>query len=71
MINRQIAQLYGWGIRKFIVITNPEYLGMIKEVTSNNFNNLDIDFTVQEEPKGISHALYQARDFVNYVYLVC
>ena len=66
MINRQIAQLYGWGIRKFIVITNPEYLGMIKEVTSNNFNNLDIDFTVQEEPKGISHALYQARDFVNH-----
>ena len=66
MINRQISQLYGWGMRKFIVITNPEYLDMIKEVTLNNFNNLDINFTVQEEPKGISHALYQARDFVNH-----
>ena len=66
MINRQISQLYGWGMRKFIVITNPEYLNMIKEVTLNNFDNLDIDFTVQEEPKGISHALYQARDFVNH-----
>ena len=38
---------------------------MIKEVTLNSFDNLNIDFTVQEEPKGISHALYQARDFVN------
>tara|TARA_A100001011_G_scaffold142987_1_gene150968 strand:- start:406 stop:1137 length:732 start_codon:yes stop_codon:yes gene_type:complete len=66
MINRQISQLYGWGMRKFIVITNPEYLDMIKEVTLNNFDNLDIDFTVQEEPKGISHALYQAKDFVNH-----
>ena len=66
MINRQISQLYGWGMREFIVITNPEYLDMIKEVTLNSFNNLDIDFTVQEEPKGISHALYQARDFVNH-----
>ncbi len=66
MINRQISQLYGWGLRKFIVITNPEYLDMIKEVTLNNFDNLDIDFTVQEEPKGISHALYQAKDFVNH-----
>ena len=66
MINRQITQLYGWGMREFIVITNPEYLDMIKEVTLNSFNNLDIDFTVQEEPKGISHALYQARDFVNH-----
>ena len=66
MINRQISQLYEWGIRKFIVITNPEYLDMIKEVTLNDFDNLDIDFTVQEEPKGISHALYQARNFVTH-----
>tara|TARA_B100000941_G_C28494274_1_gene549860 strand:- start:525 stop:1256 length:732 start_codon:yes stop_codon:yes gene_type:complete len=66
MINRQISQLYEWGMRKFIIITNPEYLDMIKEVTLNNFDNLDIDFTVQEEPKGISHALYQARDFVTH-----
>ena len=66
MINRQISQLYEWGMRKFIIITNPEYLDMIKEVTLNDFDNLDVDFTVQEEPKGISHALYQAKDFVNH-----
>ena len=65
MINRQISQLYKWGIRKFVIITNPEYLDMVKEDTLNKFDNLKIDFTVQEEPKGISHALYQARDYVD------
>jgi len=65
MINRQITQLLQWGMRKFVIITNPEYLDMINEVTLNSFENLSIDFAVQEEPKGISHALYQARDFVN------
>ena len=65
MINRQISQLYKWGMRKFVIITNPEYLDMVKEDTLNKFDNLKIDFAVQEEPKGISHALYQARDFVD------
>ena len=65
MINRQISQLYKWGMRKFVIITNPEYLDMVKEDTLNKFDNLKIDFTVQEEPRGISHALYQARDYVD------
>ena len=65
MINRQISQLYKWGMRKFVIITNPEYLDMVKEDTLNKFDNLKIDFAVQEEPKGISHALYQARDYVD------
>ena len=65
MINRQISQLYKWGMRKFVIITNPEYLDMVKEDTLNKFDDLKIDFTVQEEPKGISHALYQARDYVD------
>ena len=66
MINRQISQLFEWGMRKFVIISNPEYLDMIREETSNNFENLDIDFTVQDKPKGISHALYQARDLVDH-----
>ena len=32
MINRQISQLYKWGMKKFVIITNPEYLDMVKEV---------------------------------------
>ena len=66
MINRQISQLYQWGMNKFVIICNPEYLDMIKEEISNNFENADIDFTIQDEPKGISHALYQAKDLVNH-----
>ena len=65
MINRQISQLNKWGMKKFVIITNPEYLDMVKEDTLNKFDNLKIDFTVQEEPRGISHALYQARDYVD------
>ena len=33
MINRQISQLVNWGMRKFVIITNPEYFNMIQEVT--------------------------------------
>ena len=65
MINRQISQLVNGGMRKFVIITNPEYFNMIQEVTLGEFKDLEIEFTIQEEPKGISHALYQARDYVD------
>ena len=38
---------------------------MIQEVTLGEFKDLEIEFTIQEEPKGISHALYQAKDYVD------
>ena len=65
MINRQILQLYEWGMRKFVIVCNPEYIDMIQEETLKKFENLEINFSLQNEPKGISHALYQAKDFVN------
>ena len=65
MINRQITQLINWGMRKFVIITNPEYSNMIQEVTLDKFKDLEINFTIQDEPKGISHALYQAKDYVD------
>jgi len=65
MINRQISQLVEWGMKNFVIITNPAYLDMTKEATLKKFNDLEINFTIQDEPKGISHALYQAKDFVN------
>jgi len=65
MINHQIFQLYEWGMRKFVIVCNPEYIDMIREETLKKFENLEINFSVQNEPKGISHALYQAKDFVN------
>ena len=34
MINQQINQINQWGIEDFIIITNPDFDELIKEVTS-------------------------------------
>ena len=61
MINRQIMQLIEWGMEEFIIITNPEFEELTKEVTKTKFPDLNIEFVIQETQDGISHALYQAR----------
>ncbi len=65
MINRQITQLIKWGLSDFIVITNPDFELITKEVISKEFSDLDIEFAIQEEPLGISHALLQAQPFLS------
>ena len=65
MINRQITQLIKWGLSDFIVITNPDFELITKKVISKEFSDLDIDFAIQEEPLGISHALLQAQPFLS------
>ena len=65
MINRQIYQLKNWGIEEFIIITNPDFDELIKEVTSKEFPNFNISYSIQETPKGISHAFLKAESFVN------
>lgn len=65
MINRQIYQITEWGIEEFIIITSPDFDELIREVTSKEFPNLNIDYSVQETPQGISHAFSKAERFVN------
>ena len=65
MINHQIYQLKNWGIEEFIIITSPDFDKLIKEVTSKEFPNLNISYSIQETPKGISHAFLKAESFVN------
>ena len=65
MINRQIYQVLQWGIEEFIIITSPDYDELIREVTSKEFPNLNINYSIQETPQGISHALSKAESFVN------
>ena len=65
MINRQITQLIKWGLSDFIIITNPDFELITKEVISKEFSDLDIEFAIQEEPLGISHALLQAQPFLS------
>ena len=65
MINRQIYQIKKWGIEEFIIITSPDFDELIKEVTSKEFPNLKINYSIQETPRGISHAFSKAESFVN------
>ena len=65
MINRQIYQINNWGIEEFIIITSPDFDELIREVTSKEFPNLNINYSIQETPMGISHAFSKAKSFVN------
>ena len=64
MINHQIQQLNNWGFENFVIVTNPEYSALIEDVVMKAFSNFDIRFSIQDEPKGISHALQQAENFI-------
>ena len=64
MIIRQIEQLTDWGLDNFIIITNPSFDELIKDVISSYYPEKNISFTIQNEQKGISHALMCAEKYV-------
>ena len=64
MINRQINQINQWGIEDFIIVTSPDFDEFIKQASSNEFPNLNIDYSVQESPEGIAHAFSKAESYV-------
>ena len=61
---RQIEQLIDWGLDNFIIITNPSFDELIKDVITSYFPEKNISFTIQHEQKGISHALMCAERYV-------
>tara|TARA_B100000073_G_C23691059_1_gene556495 strand:+ start:541 stop:1260 length:720 start_codon:yes stop_codon:yes gene_type:complete len=65
MINQQIDQLKKWGIEEFIIITNPNFDSLIREVTSQAFPDLNIQYSIQDNPKGISHAFSKAEQYID------
>ena len=65
MIVRQIEQLSSWGMSEFIIITNPSFDKMIKDVIKQHFPEKNINFTIQHEQKGISHALSCADEYID------
>ena len=65
MIVRQIEQLSSWGLTEFIIITNPAFDKLIREVIISYFPEKNINFIIQHEQKGISHALMCAKEFIN------
>ena len=64
MISLQIQQLTSWGIKKFVVITNPEFDELIRNDLKNTHPNKDIKYTIQDKPLGIAHALKQAENCI-------
>ena len=64
MIIRQIEQLIDWGLDNFIIITNPSFDELIKDVISLYYPEKNVSFTIQHEQKGISHALMCAEKYV-------
>ena len=65
MISTQINQLKSWGFLDFIVITNPDFHDLIVNDIKQNHRNLNISFVVQDQPKGIAHALSFAESKVD------
>lgn len=64
MISSQVSQLSSWGIKNFVIITNPDFDLMIKEDVVKNHSEKNIKFIIQEKPLGIAHALLQAEKLV-------
>ena len=62
MISLQIKQLISWGLSDFIIITNPEFHKLIKTDVKSNFNNINLQFVIQEKPNGIADALSYASE---------
>ena len=65
MILQQLEQLISWGLKDFVIITNPSFDSLIRKETSQINEKYNIDYAIQSEQLGISHALKQAKPFVN------
>ncbi len=64
MIIQQLDQLISWGLKDFIIITNPSFDTLIRNETSEINERYNIDYAIQSEQLGISHALKQAKSYV-------
>ena len=60
MISLQVKQLKSWGFTNFIIITNFEFNEMIKNDVQSNFEDIHMEFVIQESPNGIADALSYA-----------
>jgi glucose-1-phosphate thymidylyltransferase len=67
-----VAKLVDAGIDQIMIVTNPQHiedfaklLGSGKDFTSKNTGQqIQIAYTIQNEPHGIAHALRLARDYI-------
>ncbi len=64
MVYHCLRQLTSAGITDILIVTNPEYVGdFVKVLGSGAAFGCDLTYRVQEEAKGIAHALALAEGF--------
>ena len=57
MILQQLDQLISWGLKDFVIITNPSFDALIRNETIQINEKYNIEYAIQTEQLGISHAL--------------
>ena len=66
MIFHPIKQLVSTGLKQILVVTSTEHMGdIVKVLGSGKDFGCEFTFQVQEEPKGIAHALSLAENFAD------
>ena len=66
MIFHSVKQLTTAGITDILIVTNPQYVGdFVKALGSGKDFGCEFTYRVQEEAKGIAHALALAEGFTN------
>lgn len=65
LIYYPIKTLLNAGIEDILIISDPEYIGRYIELLENDFEDINFSYRVQNDPKGIAHAVGIAEDFVD------
>ena len=66
MMFHPIKQLVSTGLKQILVVTSTEHMGdIVKVLGSGKDFGCEFTFQVQEEPKGIAHALSLAENFAS------
>jgi glucose-1-phosphate thymidylyltransferase len=65
LIYYPINTLLNAGIDDILIISSPEYIGKYIELLEEDFDDVNFSYRVQNEPKGIAHAVSIAEDFVD------
>ena len=64
MVFHSIKQLTTAGVTDILIVTNPQYVGdFVKVLGGGNDFGCELTYRVQEQPKGIAHALALAEGF--------
>lgn len=65
VISYALQTMVDAGIKQIMVVTSQEYAGQFIQLLGSGFNrNCQITYRIQDEPRGVAHAMSLAEDFV-------